>query len=189
LHKRKIELTWQGPFSWPKYGTEPSDVIPDICGVYLFTFKYRNGYLVYAAGITKSMKTRFSQHTREYKQGHYNVLDVEYAQLGKRKEIWHGWQYAKTHQEEFIERKEIILQAVDNQLSAFKIFVTEVPDLRIRERIECAIMQNIYTSSEPWAALADRGMCLRGKYHSELGITLLSKCQEPIYGLPNALEI
>jgi hypothetical protein len=182
-------LFWQGPYTWPNYGKDRLDPIPDICGVYLFTFKYQDGYLVYAAGITKSMKTRFSQHTREYKQGRYNVLDVEYAQLGKRKEIWHGWQYAKTHQEEFIERKDIILQAVDNQLSAFKIFVTEVSELRIRERIECAIMQNIYTSSEPWAEIADRGMCLRGRYQSEPCIRLISKCQESIYGLPNVLEI
>jgi hypothetical protein len=182
-------VIWQGPFSWPKYGKDPSDVIPNICGVYLFTFKYRDGYLVYAAGITKSMKTRFSQHTREYKQGNYNVLDTEYAQNGLRKEIWHGWQYAKTHKQEFIERKEIILQAVDKQLSAFKIFVTEVLDLRIRERIECAIMQNIYASSESWAELADRGMCLRGRHHNELAITLISKCTESIYGLPNDLEI
>jgi hypothetical protein len=182
------EVVWQGPFSWPKYG-DPSNKIPNICGVYLFTFNYKDGYLIYTAGITKSMTTRFSQHTREYKRGNYNVLDIECAKRGERKEIWHGWQYAKSHQDEFANRKESILKAVDHQLSSFKIFVAEILELRMRERIESAVIQNIYTSNEPWAVLADRGMCLRGRYQFEPPISMKSNCKDVIYGLPGILEV
>lgn len=87
------EILWQGPFSWPKYGQGPD--IPNIPGVYLFTFPYKDGYVLYSAGISKSIKKRIGTHTREYLKGKYNVLDVESAMKGERKEIWHGWGYAR----------------------------------------------------------------------------------------------
>lgn len=71
------KLVWQGPFSWTGYeqtnGLEP---IPNIAGVYLFTFEYLDGYILRSVGITKSMKRRFAQHAREYKKGNYTLLDV-----------------------------------------------------------------------------------------------------------------
>ena len=184
------KIIWNGPLSWTGF-EKMNDLksIPDIEGIYLFTFKYKDGYLLYAVGITKSTKRRLSEHTREYRKGNYNVLDVESAEIGERKEIWHGWHYAKTHQEEFIEKKDIILSAVEKQLGAFRIFIAEVSEKRKRERIEAAIMQNIYASKETWSELADRGMFLTSRHNSEMPIAMQSICTEKIYGLPEILEI
>jgi len=38
-------------------------------------------------------------------EGNYTILDVEYAKVGIRKEIWHGWGYAKRHRDEFLKHK------------------------------------------------------------------------------------
>jgi hypothetical protein len=184
------EIQWQGPFSWPGYENQNNlCTIPDIEGLYLFTFTYNDGYLVYAAGITNSTKKRIKRHHFEYKKGNYTVLDVSAAENGERQEIWHGWQYAKTHQEEFIQRKEEILTAVDEQLKSFRIFVAQVTDKRTRERIEAAIMHNIYYCREPWAELACRGMLLRERYNAEMPIEAKNISNYKIYGLPETLEI
>ena len=144
---------------------------------------------MYGAGITNSTKRRFATHTREYKKENYNVLDINSAKKGERKEIWHGWQYAKTHPEEFLQNKETILKAVDNQLQSFRIFIAEILDTRKRERIEAAIMQNIYTSQEHWSELADRGMFLKERYNYEMPLKMKNISTGKIYGLPKLLEI
>ncbi len=184
------EIEWLGPFSWVGYEKQNNLAkLPDIDGIYLWTFQFKEGYLVYCAGITKSTKKRFRQHTLEYRSGNYTVFNVDEAEKGKRIEIWHGWSYAREHRDEFNDRKEEILNAVERQLKSYKVFVAKVPDKRIRARFESAIMHNIYSSNEPWAELADRGMHLSKRKKEEVPIKFknLSDCK--IYGLPEVLEI
>ncbi len=184
------DICWQGPFSWVGYEKENDlETIPDISGVYLFTFEYKDGYILRSAGITNSMKRRFSQHTREYKKGNYTVLDVEYAKKGIREEIWHGWQYAKSHREEFLENKDIILKYVEKELKAYRLFIGNINDKRKRERIEFSIMLNIYSSKEPWADLVDKGMALKGRYNNEIPIKVNNCCSHNLYGFPDVMEI
>ena len=165
------------------------EVIPELEGIYLWTFNYKDGYLVYAAGITKSTRRRFKNHTNNYKKGKYTIFDVNAAEKGERREIWHGWNYAKEHQEEYILRKAEIMKAVEEQLKSFKIFIAEINDKRIRERFEAAIMHYIYYCKEPWAELADRGMFLNGRYNFEIPIEVKNISNYIIYGLPEVLEI
>jgi hypothetical protein len=184
------EIQWQGPFSWPGYENHNHlDKITDIEAVYLWTFQYLDGYLVYAAGITNSTKKRFQRHTLHYKSGDYTVLDIKAAEAGKRKEIWHGWEYATAHQDEFQKRKEEILKAVHEHLAAFRIFVAQVSDKRTRARCEAAIMHNIYSSEEYWAGLADKGMFLSRRYNNEIPLEVKNLSKHKIYGLPETLKI
>ena len=182
----KKDLYWQGAFDWPGYGCRE---IPNVEGVYLWTFPYKKGYVLYCAGVTKSMKDRFKFHTRQYKRGKYTVLDIDEALNGERKEIWHGWKYAKMHQDEFIAKKDSILKAVDNQLKAFRIFIIEEKDPRLRYRIEAAIMHNIYMSKESYTELADRGMNLISRYNYEIPIVINNICDFKIYGIKKTMEI
>jgi hypothetical protein len=74
-------LDWKGPFSWQKFeGVNGCTPLIDIEGIYLFTFKYKNGFILNAAGVTVSTKKRFSEHNRSYLNGNYTVLDVRSAQ-------------------------------------------------------------------------------------------------------------
>lgn len=185
-----IETEWRGPFSWTGYENQNSlDKIPDTEGIYLWTFQYKDGYLVYCAGITKSTQKRFRQHTLEYKSGNYTVFDVSEAEQGRRVEIWHGWSYARTHREEFNKRREEILIAVEEQLKSFRVFVARSPEKRKRARFEAAIMNNIYNSTEPWAELADRGMALSKRRKDESPILIKNISNIKFYGLPETLEI
>ena len=66
-----IEITWDGPYGWPGYESENGlNPIPRIPGVYLQTFEYQQGYLIYAAGITqRRVPVRFREHTQNYLGG------------------------------------------------------------------------------------------------------------------------
>ncbi len=141
-----LEVFWDGPFSWPGFEDENGlPCIPHSLGVYLQTFDYQDGYLIYAAGITRRpVPIRFREHTRSYMNGEYNVLDPSEVQHGVRKEIWHGWGYAREHQNLFEEKKFEIQQAVKKQLVMFRIFVADVGNQpRILERIEASIMNHL----------------------------------------------
>jgi len=181
-------LVWQGPFAWIGYEND-SQPIPDVAGVYIITFEYLDGYILRSVGVTSSMKRRFIQHTREYKEGNYTLLDVESAKNGIRKELWHGWQYAKEHRNIFLENRDIILELVEKELSAYRLFICEVTDKRKRERIEASILINNYISKEPWADLVDGGMSLRNRYNYEMPIQVKNICLHKLYGIPAIMEI
>lgn len=184
------DLKWRGPFSWVGYEIfNKLEPIPDIAGVYLFTFEYKNGYILRSLGVTNSMKRRLREHTREYKKGGYTVLDVELAKRGLRLELWHGWQYAKENQDQFLANKSVILEFVKIELIAYRLFVSEIADKRKRERIEASILINAYSSRKPWSDLIDGGMALRGRYNYETPIKINNVCSHKLYGLPRIIEI
>jgi len=187
-----IEISWGGPFSWPGFESENKlHSIPKISGVYLMTFEHKAGFLIYAAGLTRRPAlVRFREHTFKYMNGDYNVLDVDAAQQGVRKEIWHGWGYAREHREEFEERKIAIQEAVRKQLAGFCIFVANFKeDTRVLERLEFSIMNNLYQQLPPICELPDRGMQLSSRWDTELPIIIKNYCKSILYGLPTLLEI
>ncbi len=183
-------LHWLGPFSWNGFEQVNNlKSVPDIPGVYLFTVDYKDGYIIRSAGVTNAMKRRFSQHNREYKKGNYTVLDVSSARVGIRKEMWHGWDYAKKNRKEYFEHEAIILNLIREELRAYRIFVAKVDDKRKRERIEFAIIHGIYRSKDPWSNLVDGGMALRGRFNYEVPVQLENISPYKVYGLPEKLEI
>ena len=187
-----IQATWIGPYSWPGFETE-GDVqpVPHLPGLYLQTFEYQDGYMIYAAGLTRRpVPTRLTEHVRKYMNGEYNVLDVASAQKGIRKEIWHGWGYAKEHRNEFEEKKPVILDAVRTQLEGFRIFIADVgEEPRILERLEASIMDNLYSQPSPFCDIPDRGMFLSPRLDSEEPVVFESNSHVKIHALPKRLEI
>lgn len=188
--KSKI-INWDGPYSFDtfeKLNNLPS--LPESCGVYLFTSNYKDAQVIYGLGITKQLfKNRIRQHRYKYKAGKYNVLDIKALKQGFRKEIWHGWKYAKNNQEEYKKRKEEIILATNNQLEHTKIFIAEIKDKREQERIEASITYHLYISKGDHSDIIDRGMHLKGRYNYEMPILITNLCNQKIYGLPQELEI
>jgi hypothetical protein len=188
----EIDVVWSGPYAWPTYESETNlPSIPKQPGVYLQTFEYQGGYLIGGAGITRRpVPDRFREHTLHYMNGDYTVLDVDAIQRGIRKEIWHGWGYAREHREEFEERKSTILQAVRKHLAALRVFVAEVDiKSRIPERIEAAIMNNLYQQPSPFCDIPDKGVFLSPRRESESPIVIKNNCTVVLHGLPSRLEI
>jgi hypothetical protein len=190
-----IEVTWDGPYGWPGFESDNClRPLPQVSGVYLWTFEHDDGYLIYAAGLTRRpIPKRFREHTRKYMRGEYNVLDLAAAQQGARKEVWHGWGYARDHREEFEERKSIILDAVRKQLAGFRVFVADMRDTerrpRVPERFEAAIMNYLYQQPSPICDLPDRGMQLAPRRRLESPIVVSKNCGVILHGLPAFLEI
>lgn len=187
-----IEAMWTGPYSWKGFELEnnlPS--LPEQPGVYLQTFEYNDGYIIYCAGLTqRTIRIRMSEHNRKYKRGEYNVLDINALTQGVRKEIWHGWGWTPAKRLEFEERKDLILDSVQKQLKNFRIFVTDIgTGTRILERLEAAIMNNLYKQPPPFCDIPDKGMHLSPCRSSEVSLTVRNSCDSLIYGLPNQLEI
>lgn len=190
--EKTIEAFWEGPFSWPGYEKENNLLpIPEKPGIYLQTFKYYDGFLIYAAGITlRTILKRFGEHTRNYLNGEYNVLDIGSAERGIRKEIWHGWGYARENREEFEEKKGLIQEAVHKQLSGFSIFTCNIGrERRVLERLEASIMNSVYNGPGPICDFPDRGMYLSSRWDSEKPIIVKNITPEKIYGLPGFLII
>ena len=187
-----IEATWIGPYSWENSELENElPTVPEQPGLYLQTVRYMDGYLIYAAGLTRrTVKKRFREHTRKYKLGEYNVLDITAMQCGIRKEIWHGWGWTPEKRAEFEKRKPLILDAVQKQLAGFRIFVADVgTETRILERLEAAVMNHLYQQPSPLCDIPDKGMMLAPRWRIESVITVRNKCCSLLYGLPDYLEI
>lgn len=194
MRKNRNEIEWLGPFGWPKFEGDLQS-IPERSGVYLLTVEYQSGYLIYAAGITRRpMPKRFREHTGEYMNGIYNVLDVVALKAGFRKEVWHGfWMAKKRQREKLAEYKKLqpqIQEAVRQQLSGFRIFAADIGTKpRILERLEAAIMECLYKQPMPLCEVPDRGMKLTPRRKRERPIVVENKCEAKLYGLPTHLEI
>ena len=188
----KIKVAWKGPFSWPGYEEENRlPPIPGIPGLYLMTFEYMNGYLIHVAGLTRRpVPSRFNEHTKEYMNGKYNVLDLASAEKGIRKEIWHGWGYAREHREEFEEQKELIIEAVRKELSGLRIFVGDIGTApRLLERLEASIMNHLGKQPSPFCDIPDTGMQLAPRWKNEEPLVIENITEVKLHGLPKYLEI
>ena len=164
---------------------------PAVPGVYLLTFPFRDGFLIYAAGITRRpIPNRLREHTKKYLCGDYTILDVAGASRGERIEHWHGWGWTEEKRRDYSARSSVLQNLAAEQLGRFRIFVIgPLDEPRLLERIEAAIMAAINASEIPVCDLADRGMQLSGRWKDEEPIELHSKLNVKLYGLPRVLEI
>ncbi len=187
-----IDVCWTGPFAWPDYEDVASlQPIPRHPGVYLQTFEYEDGFLIYAAGITRrDIPTRFREHTNKYLSGDYTVLDLAAIKEGKRREIWHGWGWTPEKEQDFESRKSEILEGARNQLAGFRIFVTDIGTApRILERLEAAVMNSLYEQPSPYCDIPDPGMQLAPRWDSESILIARATCSETLHRLPQDLPM
>ena len=183
---------WTGPFAWPTFESETNlPSIPKHSGVYLMAVEYLNGYLIYAAGITRRpIPSRFREHTLKYMSGDYTVLDIAAMKQGIRKEIWHGWGWSPEKRAEYKRRKLMILDAARKQLAGFRIFVADIgTQPRILERLEASIMNKLYEQQPPLCDIPDKGMMLAPRWESEAVRIVQNQCLAELYGLPTRLEM
>ncbi|MFH1112913.1 MAG: hypothetical protein V1792_03245 [Pseudomonadota bacterium] len=194
-----IELLWEGPFRWPGYRND-GDVVQLSettvglnSGVYLWTVEHSRGYLIYAAGITRRpFVKRFQEHTRAYLTGVYTIFDVASLKRGVRNEIWHGFwfgQRSTEKQKEYSNRSEEIRSAAHELLINYRIFLAPVePVKRLPERIEAAIMDNLYRADGSASVVPDRGMALAPRRHNEQPVIVRNISPVFFLGLPFEFE-
>ena len=133
---------------------------------------------------------RFSEHTREYMNGDYSVLDIAAIQQAWTCAFMTTIPPYIAYRAEFEKRKPIILDAVQKQLAGFRIFVADVGrEPRLLERLEASIMNSLYQQPSPFCDIPDRGMQLSPRRNSEPPIIVKNKCAIVLHGLPLCLEI
>lgn len=187
-----IEIRWTGPYAWPTFETDSVlPAIPKHPGVYLWTSEYEDGYIIYAAGITRRpIPIRFREHTRKYITGDYTILDMAAMSRGVRKEIWHGWGWTPEKRRDYEQHKRDLVVGARRQLAAFRVFVADVGTApRLLERIEAAIMIALYEQPSPCCDIPDRGMMLAPRRDSEEPMTARFQSVVKLLGLPPELEI
>lgn len=188
-----IDIEWKGPYAWP--GTHcrlpPTPALP---GAYLLTVDYQNGYLIYAAGITRrTIAKRLREHTRHYTTGVYNVLDIQAMQSGRRTVVWQGFWMRPRAPEKTVEyeaRRIAINEAVRRQLEGFRVFVANIgTQPRILERVEAALMAHLYAQPPPFCDIPDKGMMLAPRWTSEAPISINNTCHHVLHTLPPQLVV
>ncbi len=187
-----------GPFTWPGFpqkGICPLESVSrSASGLYLWTFPYREGFIVYAAGITRrSFLKRFKEHTKNYLSGVYTIFDLDEMRQGKKIKIWPGFWMKKDRkhlEKEFFAREAEIKKSIQCQLSEYRIFLSEVPATpRLLERLEAAIMNHLYSLEAPFSTIPDKGMMLASRWENEQPIFVNIECETEILGIPDVLTI
>jgi hypothetical protein len=191
-------LNWKGPFRW--FGKKSFVVFnqpeAELPGIYLFTFRHKNGCLIYSAGRTnKSFNSRLFDHAKNYLCGVYNVLDPKKAEAGKRVLRWKWMGYGgydpkrwKRHND-FWENYLKNAKYVHAQLQAMRVFTAPLrADRRVLARIEGAIMNILYRRRDTVGALPDPGMALSPRRPSETMFIVKSAGKVRFHGLPRSFE-
>ena len=92
MSTKEMRVSWSAPHAWPKFETVTGlPPLPRRPGVYLWTFEYRDGYLIYLAGEMRQLfRNQHRQHRDKYMAGRYSIFDLVRAKNGVRSEAWHG---------------------------------------------------------------------------------------------------
>jgi hypothetical protein len=199
---KEYRLNWKGPFRW--FGKKSSVVFeqPEAKkpGIYLFTFRHKNGFLIYCAGRTnKSFNSRLFDHAKNYLSGIYNVLDPEMAEAGKRHVVCRWIGYGGYSPEKwkllnrFLQNYPKNAQRVYAQLQAMRVFIAPLKaNRRVLERIEGAIMNILEEEKQKnpngAGALPDPDMSLRPRRTTEKIFTVRNKGKARFHGLRRSFE-
>jgi hypothetical protein len=158
-----------------------------VSGVYLTTFKFEDGFLPWGVGITnRPVRKRFMEHTRNFKNGEYNILDLEAASTGIRKISWKGWGWTEEKRKQYEETKNSVIGSAIKQFEATYIFLIELPKPIRLERLESALTDHLHQTGN---TLVDTGMQLSRMWKSEEPISISFNTKNKIYGLPNPVNI
>ena len=195
---KDYRLNWRGPFRW--FGKNSSVVFDQpeakLPGIYLFTFRHKNGFLIYSAGLTnKSFNSRLFDHLKHYLCGDYNILNPEKAEAGKRVVLWEWIGYGGYDPKRWTRRNDFLKNYLKNakrihaQLQTMRIFIAPLDaDRRVLARIEGAIMNILEKETNPAGALPVKGMALSKRRTTERPFVVKYTGNVRFHGLPRSFE-
>jgi len=163
-------------------------------GIYFWTVKYSDGYLIDYIGETgKTFQERIKEHMIETMGGNYRICDPNKLLQGEEKIVWDGLWRKGTRDKigEFIQNYEIMAPIIKRYIKVHDIFLAPLNlDRRKRRLIEGNIARIIKEQKPPICNLLPSD--IRYNYNrkeSEEGFTVELECKENILGLPNHLNI
>jgi hypothetical protein len=109
---------------------------------------------------------------------------------GLRAEAWRGWGWTPEKRAQFAERQTEIREAAKRHLAGFRVFVANVETSgRVLERLEAAIMNQLYHEASPLCDVPDPGMMLAPRRETEEPIAVWNVCGSTLHGLPPSFTI
>lgn len=162
-------------------------------GIYFWTVKYGNGYLIDYIGETgRTFRQRMKEHLIETLGGNYRICDPDMLLQGKEKIIWDGLWRRGTRDKiiEFIENYESNATVIKKYIGIHDIFLAPLAvDRRRRQLIEGNIAKIIKDRELPICSLLPDDIRYVNSGTSEERFTVVIECSENILGLPKILKI
>jgi len=175
---------------WPTLWRHP---IARKRGVYLWTVRYKNGYLVEYVGITgRSFGQRQFQHIQDQCSGVYNV-DMPGSLRSLRTSVaWHGlgwgpkrWRRAG----DFLSRMPQFARLIHQVYGQYRLFCADLDlSARVLERIEAGISFHLKSQPGLIGKGQEDGIVYRPRRQVERPIKVRVSCAKHVWGLPDTIE-
>jgi hypothetical protein len=153
----KIEIIFKGPFSFSEKNRSLFQCrYNNSQGIYLWTFKTKNGYMIHYVGETTRFAKRHREHLINILGLNYGIFDPECAKNGELSMIWKGLWREKTNDNiiEFLALYSNITNTVINYIESIDIFFAEINvEENIRKHIEGTIGWNLRNNQKAYKSL------------------------------------
>lgn len=186
-----VNLKLFGPFKFTNGGSSVfSSEFSNHKGIYLWTVKFEDGYLVYYVGETgRSFNERFKVHRDSLRSGKYRIYDPKLFVKGEKKLLWNpylkGAVKRPSYQEEFGKIYPSIRGQLDEYINLFDLFLVPYNDHdRLRMRIEAAISKGFKKTDGLVATFQDEDIKYKPRVESEEAVTVHISSSQNIDGLP-----
>ncbi|MEA3294841.1 MAG: hypothetical protein U9P81_07700 [Euryarchaeota archaeon] len=163
-------------------------------GIYLWTIKYGNGYLIDYIGETgKTFSKRIKEHLIEMLGGNYLICDSDMLLQGKERIVWNGlWRKGTIDNiGEFIRDYENYAPIIKRYIEIHDIFLAPLTvDRRKRQLIEGNVTKIIKEQNPPVSNLLPsdiRYVYNRKENEEEFNVNIESN--ENVFGLPKTFKI
>ena len=116
------KLIVDGPVKFSEL-TRPSKTNKDLLdnkGIYLWTVKIADGFLIYYIGETGSLfSNRLKRHRYQLKRGDYRLYDPQHFSKGKKKLIWNPYKNGAGHKVNHLDEYNKIKQKINKQQESY----------------------------------------------------------------------
>jgi len=190
--KTEIILKLKGPFSLT--GQESLFKVKEIklSGLYVFTFKIEDKYLIEYVGITtRDFKTRFLEHIRELLSGGYKLYDFQKLKNNESFLTWKG-RYDNDNYDivDFLDNYPYFSDIINKQFQELKIFLIPLSvEKRILERIEGEIYKILRKQNDKRIMTFIKGVKSKPRLNKEQPITVRLESNNLLLNMPNIFEV
>jgi hypothetical protein len=191
-----LALEFYGPFKL--CGTEGKLLFDQemarLEGVYLWTVRFRDGFLINYVGETgTSFYRRMKDHMIQSLGGNYRICDAEQLLKGRKEILWNGMWRKGTRDlmPVFVDEKYVELAPrIRNFLRVLDIFIAPIEtDRRTRRRIEGAIAFSLREQADPVGSIVTEDVRYTGRKQGETPIQVTIASSAELFGLDRKLLV
>lgn len=163
-------------------------------GIYIWTIKYSNGYLIDYIGETgRNFGQRMKEHLIEMLGGNYRICDSDMLLQGKEIIVWDGLWRKGTRDKigEFISNYEKYAPIIKRYIEIHDVFLAPLTaERRKRQLIEGNIVKIIKGQNPPVSNLLPPDIrYFSNRKETEEGFTVNIESKKNVFGLPKTFKI